>query len=171
MNLANSMNEYEVNRQWSDKYTPTIIRLTGWQLLKPAPPDVDMKQATDLIILTAHDLKIACRIRRPGFAERYPNQFTLRCYNGGYKTELEKIISGWGDWFFYGHAKDEQSHLIEPYWLIDLESFRYHYRFNHDVLVTGQRDNSDRKTKFIWFQIDSFPTEPALIIDSSGRFE
>ena len=70
------------------------------------------------------DKDIACRVRgKPRrYASRFPNQFTIRYQrDNGTRTELEKIIDGWGDWFFYGH---EHGPNIYPWYLIDLSSFR-----------------------------------------------
>ncbi|MEM6277597.1 MAG: hypothetical protein AAF714_11685 [Pseudomonadota bacterium] len=66
-------NTYGANRAWSDQYLPEIRRLVGPHLLKPAPEDLDTKQATDLMLLDARDMRLAARVRRPGYTERYAN--------------------------------------------------------------------------------------------------
>lgn len=66
---------YQTNRAWSDRFLPQIKSIVGAQLLKAAPNALDMKQATDLIMLDGKDVRVAARVRRPGFAKAYPFQF------------------------------------------------------------------------------------------------
>ena len=71
-------------------------RMRHWCATFPRP---------DLVILKARSMAIGVRVRRPGYAERFPGQFTIRSHReSGAKTELRKIVEGWGDWLFYGHA-------------------------------------------------------------------
>lgn len=96
---------YEVDRRWSDAFIPAIKRIVGPLLLETSSFYVDTKQAADLVVLNARDKTIAARVRRQGYADRYPFEFTIRCKRDtGAKTELEKMIDGFGDWMFYGHA-------------------------------------------------------------------
>lgn len=98
--------------------------MIGPHLLVPSSLDQDRHEATDLVVLTGRDLTIACRLRRHGYAERYPNQFTIRSRrDSGVTTELEKIRAGWGDWLFYGHLAANNTE-IAPWWIIDLAVFR-----------------------------------------------
>ena len=100
MNIA-----YNFNRQWSDRFIPEIKAIVGAHLLSIAPDDQDMRHATDLMMLDAKDVRIAARVRRPGYASRYPYDFTIRSQvPSGAETELAKIVNGKGDWMFYGHA-------------------------------------------------------------------
>ena len=103
-------------------------------------------------------MTIACRVRRPGYAERYPNEFTVRSkLDNGHKTELAKLIEGWGDWMFYGHAKDTG---VGSWMLIDLHLWR------RALLVAGfkegwsrlaeRRSNGDG-THFVAFDINKMP--------------
>ena len=66
------------------------------------PDEIDQKQAADLMVLTAGNVKIACRLRRRGYVEKYRYEFTIRALrDSGAETELSKITNGWGDWMFY----------------------------------------------------------------------
>lgn len=155
---------YGVNRQWSDAFIPQIKQIVGEHLLKPAPLEEDIRQATDLLVFHARDMRIAARIRRPGYAEKYPYEITIRSrLDGGSETELSKIIRGWGDWLFYGHANS--SHWIDLWWLVNLHAFRA------GLILTkikhGEKSNGDG-THFEWFDLRSFRDDPAILIASSG---
>jgi hypothetical protein len=114
---------YAADRAWSDQFIPHIRQIVGPQLLVESPLDVDTKEAADLIVLKARDMTVACRVRRAGYADRYPWDFTLRAKrDSGAKTELRKIVEGWGDWLLYGHqgAADK----LARWFLVDLHELR-----------------------------------------------
>lgn len=163
------MNVYLRNRQWSDQFLPDIKRIVGAYLLETAPDPFDHLQATDLMMLDAHDMRVAARVRRPGFAHRYPNQFTIRSrVASGAQTELSKIVNGKGDWMFYGHSNAAQT-AVENWWLIDLRAFRAALiRHGNDggQIVMGDQANPDGSW-FKWFDIRSFPNDPPLVVASS----
>ncbi|MGR3702281.1 MAG: hypothetical protein ACU0A4_09355 [Paracoccaceae bacterium] len=157
---------YDINRNWSDQFIPEIKRIVGAQLLKVASPDVDRREATDLLLLNAADLRIAARVRRPGYAERYPHQFTIRSrLPSGATTELSKIVDGYGDWMFYGHASGIGSSL-RSWRLIDLKAFRAGLirQANGQQILSGDTANPDG-TYFKWFDVRSFPKD--LIVAQS----
>lgn len=164
------MNYYDANRSWSDRFLPEIKRLVGGHLLSSAPDHHDWHNATDLMMLDARDIRVAARVRRHGYAERYPNEFTIRCrIPSGGKTELSKIVEGKGDWMFYGHA-DAANTNIAAWWLIDLRAFRaalIRNQVNGTHLRYGKGQNPDG-TGFVWFDLKSFPSEPPLIIANSN---
>lgn len=159
------MNFYSHNRHWSDQYLPEIKRIVGAHLIQEAPNELDWHQATDLLMFDARDTRIAARVRRPGYAERYPHQFTVRTASaGGGDTELKKIVNGHGDWMFYGHA--DASGGIASWWILDLKAFRAglirHAHSGYPILY-GDKQNADG-TRFKWFDIRSFPPEPPLVV-------
>lgn len=117
---------YSQDRQWSDRFIPDIRAKVGPLLLAPAPFEVDARQAADLIVLHARDMRIAARVRRHGYAHRYPFEFTIRAKrDSGQDTELKKLLDGFGDWMFYGHAA-ESAPIVERWMLIDLHVWRGH---------------------------------------------
>ena len=117
------MNIYQTNRNWSDQFLPQIKRIVGSHLLETSPDPLDWHQATDLLMLDARDMRIAARVRRPGYATQYPHQFTIRSrVASGAETELSKIVNGKGDWLFYGHANASQT-AIDSWYLIALRAF------------------------------------------------
>ncbi|MGR3499453.1 MAG: hypothetical protein ACU0E9_11225 [Limimaricola soesokkakensis] len=160
------MNCYTANRSWSDRYLPEIRRIVGAQLLDVAADAFDWQQATDLMMLDARDVRVAARVRRPGYGSRYPFEFTIRSrVASGAETELAKIVNGSGDWMFYGHASEDGRGLA-AWWLLDLKAFRaalIRQAANGYRIRSGDQRNADG-TCFKWFDIRSFPVEPPLVI-------
>lgn len=162
---------YAHDRAWSDQFIPTIKSIVGPLLLVESPREIDIKQAADLVILSARDMTIAARVRRVGFADRYPYQFTLRsARTNGLSTELRKIQEGWGDWLFYGHAGHSPPD-IERWMVVDLHALRFHF-INRDRSwwrsAQGERQNTDNETAFRWFDIRFFPPDPSLLVADSS---
>jgi hypothetical protein len=164
-----SGNGYAKDREWSDRYLPTIRRIVGPHLLEPAPLEEDNLHATDLIMLKARDKRIACRVRRPGFVERFGFEFTIRVERvSGAQTEMAKLINGFGDWMFYGHAAAEEGILGIERWLIaDLAAWRAHL-IRHGFQKLGKKmPNKDNATFFMAFDVRDFVGEPKLLVASS----
>lgn len=160
---------YQRDRSWSDLMIGEIRAIVGPHLLQPTSFKMDTEQAADLFVFTAKDMTIAARVRRPGYADRYPFEFTIRsARDSGATTELSKIIDRWGDWFFYGHAS-ETDH-IGRWWLIDLHAFRAalirHNRIDGVCLLSLKKDNGDG-THFIAYDLRSFPAHPSILVAGS----
>jgi hypothetical protein len=157
---------YDSNRAWSDRFLPHVKEIIGPHLLEVTPDHIDQQQAADLMVLTARDLRIAVRVRRPGYAEKYPYQFTIRAkLDSGAKTELSKIVDGWGDWMLYGHS-DLCQRRLSAWFLIDLHAFRaglIRQATNKFKIESGDKPNGDG-THFKWFDVRSFPDWPPLLI-------
>lgn len=166
--------DYLAQRTWSDKFVPQIKQIVGPRLLEVSSFEVDTRQATDLVVVRADSLMIACRIRKPS-QWRYNDEFTIRSRNNGHKTEFKKIIEGWSDWMFYGHATPNDT--IRAWLLLDLGAFRTHWLrqgWNRNYGIKyGEIENKDERgvpdgTCFYWFKYSTFPSDPPLVIDSSG---
>lgn len=168
MSLIVSQPSYKLDRAWSDQFIPAIRQIVGPHLLVPSPLDVDCQQAADLIVLKARDMTIAARVRRFGYAERYPYEFTIRSKrDSGHKTELSKLMDGWGDWMFYGHASVSEGKL-DRWWLIDLHAWRQRllkqgYKKGWCDLVIS-KSNGDG-THFVAFDLRRF--SPSILIAGS----
>ncbi len=164
------MNCYTSNRNWSDRFLPEIKQLIGGYLLETAADPFDHFQATDLMMLDARDMRVAARVRRPGYAQRYPYQFTIRsAVASGAQTELSKIVNGNGDWMFYGHSNAAETGL-DAWWLIDLRAFRaalIRNRVSAPQIQMGDQRNSDG-TRFKWFDVRSFPADAPLVVAASA---
>lgn len=153
------MNGWEKDKIWSDFYLPQIRQIVGPLLLEPAPIDVDQYEATDLMVLKAKDLRIACRIRRDGYQQCYPRDVTIRAFRPlGAKTELQKIEDGFCDLSFYGHASSEGS--IERYFVYDLDVFREALKqdpYPHRFIQYENKMNTDGSSGFRAYDIRSLP--------------
>lgn len=161
---------YAERRAWSDQFIPAIKRIVGPLLLTPSTFDVDVQQATDLIVLTAKDMRIAARVRRNKYAMQYPYEFTVRSrYDGGCRTELQKLVDGWGDWMFYGHAEDSCAGFVR-WMVIDLSAWRAHLIRDRGDLIYEEKSNGDG-THFVAFDVRSFQGQPPLLVASSFDLE
>lgn len=150
------------DKQASDRYLPTIKGIVGQHLIGEAPYEEDASRATDLIVLRLDAVRIACRVRTPGYVQRadYANEFTIRARrDSGAKTELAKVLEGWGDYLFYGHGDGAAGFTA---WMLgDLRVFRLW--FNRRVVLMPAGDmpgkpfqNGDG-THFRSFKIDELP--------------
>ncbi len=165
------MPSYSTDREWSDRFIPEMKRIIGPHLLEVSSFEVDTKKATDLVIMKASGVMIACRVRRPGY-DRYRHEFTVRSLrDSGAETELTKIYDGWADWMFYGHADDDCDEVEEPgfkaWSLINLDSFRSQMIKFHSQIRSVKKSNQDG-THFVAFDMRSFKPHPPLLIASSG---
>lgn len=166
MRQKNLARNYQSDREWSDQFIPEVSRIVGPYLLCPAPFERDAKEATDLIVLKARDMTIACRIRKPGYSDSYPNQITIRSKReSGADTELKKIVNGWGDWMFYGHCPSSPP-LIDPWFLVDLSAFRAQLIRNPKQIRRGHKANGDG-TYFAFFDLTTFSDDPPILVASS----
>lgn len=156
------MSSYALDRCWSDHFIPAIKQIVGPLLVVPATFELDTQEATDLIVLTARDLKIAVRIRRHQYVQDYANDFTFRLRrDSGATTEFTKIMQGFGDWFFYGFAAVGSTTELCRWSIIDLDRFRYRLLQigYHDAwdCVAETKSNGDG-THFMKFDVRQFPT-------------
>lgn len=157
---------YERDRAWSDRFIPAMKQIIGPHLLEPAPNEWDIGKATDLVVLQARNMCIAARVRRTGYANRYPYEFTIRSRRDtGARTELEKIVDGWGDWLFYGHA-DALERGFDRWWLVDLRSLRAALIRDKGDIDCEEKPNFDG-THFVAFDLRSFPSRPPILVSSS----
>jgi len=162
------MPSYAADRSWSDGFIPEIKRIVGPRLLEPSALWQDAKEATDLIVLTARDMRIAARVRRPGYSQ-YAHEFTIReRRDSGVETELSKIINGWGDWLFYGHASNN-NRTFEKWMIVDLHAFRAGLiRDGHaGVELKYESKKNGDGTHFKAFDTRSFPKHPPILIASN----
>lgn len=160
---------YQHDRAWADAYIPALRQIVGPLLLEEAPLERDAHEATDLIVFTARDMRIGCRVRRHGYASRYPWDITFRAKrDSGARTEISKIIDGWGDWLVYAHAADDPMPKLDRWFVIDLNVFRASLIRYSRLRPTEKRQvpNGDG-TYHLPYDVREFP--PDLIIASSHR--
>ena len=99
------MNEWKADKRWSDRFLPQIKQILGLHLIDEPPVEEDMRHNTDLIVLRLDAVRVACRVRKYQYYLEYTDEFTVRERRpSGERTELAKIIQGWGDYMLYGFA-------------------------------------------------------------------
>ncbi len=158
---------YQSNRSWSDQYIPAIKQIVGPHLLESSSFTIDTKQATDLIVMRARDMMIACRVRRKGYLENYGYDMTLRAkLDSGAETELSKVTNGWADCMFYAHAANDTNLEFSRWFLIDLHAWRAAMIRGKKAIRCGFTPNGDG-THFAWFDLRTFPQAPSIVIASS----
>jgi len=158
-------NDWQKDKAWSDRFLPEIKRILGEHLIGEPPAEEDVLRNADLMVLRMEAVRIGCRVRTHSYLERYPNEFTIRSVRPktGNKTELSKILEGWGDYFFYGFSDVAEVYLAA--WLLgDLKVFRLWFQRETANLpprrTPGQaKDNHDGKSSFLAFRVDDLPTE------------
>ncbi|MCM2323510.1 MAG: hypothetical protein NDJ90_09640 [Oligoflexia bacterium] len=148
--------------RWSDQFMPEVKAILGRHLFAAASLSVDRNEACDLITPTG---RIAVRIRRPAYRQ-FQTQFTLRSgRDSGSKAEFEKIIDGHGDYLFYAFESGERPGALGVWHLISLRALRANL-IRRTSFRDGVQSNTDG-THFHWFDLKSFPAEPAILIASN----
>lgn len=151
------MTGWQADKRWSDRFLPEIKSILGVHLIGEPPAEEDAERNTDLMVLRMDAVRIACRVRSHSYLSRYGNEFTIRAGRpSGIKTELTKIIEGWGDYFFYGFCNETESRLAK-WTLADLKVFRIWYNRQVFMLPPGRapgraKTNIDGSSHFVAFQ-------------------
>lgn len=148
----------------TDRLLPSVKRILGQHLISTAPFEEDAKRNTDLIVLSLNSIRIGVRIRSFDYwlNPQYRDEFTIRCSRPtGTTTELDKIIEGWGDYFFYGFANQNYTDLL-GYMLGDLNIFRSWriQELNRTHTEPGSvKPNHDGSSEFRIYKIERLPKE------------
>jgi hypothetical protein len=166
------MGDYQSDREISDLYIPEIKAAVGSFLVDVAPDVEDTQRNTDLIVLKMDAKRVACRVRSQKYLDLYPDEFTIRTSRpSGVKTELTKLIQGFGDYIFYGFG-DGHGTLLK--WKIgDLSVFRLWF-MRHLQIAGGKvpgfensnKDNSSGFRAFKWDEVAIREGEPFVVADS-----
>jgi hypothetical protein len=154
------MTDYSADRKWSDKFIPMIKQIVGPLAMGVAPNENDTKENTDLMVLDAHDMRVACRMRTHGYFRQFGHEVTIRLdRKSGAETEFLKLIKGFGRWFFYGHA-NEADNDIEHWMVLDLNIFRASLIFDANTarkVDSFDKQNIDGTTSFKVYDMRTFP--------------
>lgn len=147
---------WQADKRWSDRFLPEIKAIIGYHLIVEPPTTEDAEHNTDLIVLGFDSVRVACRIRKNEYMRRYGDEFTIRAGRpSGMKTELTKIVEGWGDYIFYGFC-DENEERLASWFIGDLKRFRLHYMRQLARGNTGwkSKENHDNSSSFVAFKRD-----------------
>ena len=146
---------FEDDLWWQAQWTVQVRQFIGPYILRAATFEEDATQATDLIVVRADGLRVACRIRKPdsGYAEKYGHEITFTSRReSGAPCEWDKMILGnWGDWFFYAHATTltpREGGRLCPAVLLDLHATRQYFR---DTPVAERGPNKNPIGMRCWF--------------------
>lgn len=156
---------FEGSFAWSRQWNPLLKILIGPHILREGNEIEDQNLATDMTLLKAGEIVVACRVRSPGYAQRYGNQVTVTCKREtGALDESKKILFGtMGDLFFYGHATTDSvsnGGTIAPWFLVDLRRARPWMQQNHGPMLGP---NKDRHGKRCWFYAFDVPRMIAVV--------
>ena len=153
------MSEWKQEKRFSDKFLPEIKRILGEYLIAEPPVEEDMERNTDLMVLRLDAVRIACRVRKYEYLKNYGHQFTIRFKTKyGNKTELTKIMAGWGDYFFYGFS--DKGELTLAKWILgDLKALRLY--INRSLCQNKkpwfEQQNKDKSSSFVAFRYKNIP--------------
>jgi hypothetical protein len=158
------MRGWKEDKKWTDGLLPHVKCVLGAHLIGEAPEEEDQEHNTDLIVLTLKPVRVACRIRTYEYLDKYEGEFTIRSGRpSGIKTELTKVVEGWGDYFFYGFANEHKTELVA--WVLgDLKVFRGWFNRKLFCLTPGKTPgqeftNADKSSSFHVFKLKDLPTE------------
>lgn len=158
-------NGFDRDFDWQRQFIPEIKQVLADYLIAEAPDEEDQKHNTDLVVLKLDSIRVACRMRRSigkngrNYLREYPDEFTIRASRpSGAETELTKMLSGWGDYIFYGFATADES-AVAAWMLGDLNVFRL---WHHRELWAGrrpgiQKPNSDGSSQLVAYRIGELP--------------
>jgi hypothetical protein len=158
---------------WQRQFLPRVKQLIANYLITEAAPEEDKEHNTDLLVLKATTMRIACRIRKSGDL-KYEGEFTIRSKRpSGAKTELAKVIEGWGDYIFYGFEHPSDPFALSAWLLGDLNVFRLWHSYQlirrKGELPGLERENPDGSSWFRAYGITSLPSSFVVARKSPDR--
>ena len=153
-----------VDWEWSDAHLEEVIdilKANSMHMLsiKLATPDEDMSRSTDLV-MTVEGGNVAVRVRRQKYHSTF-RDLTIRAWrSSGVKTELQKIIDGFGRWYLYAWADDNG---IIDWLLVDLNKLRGSDLFDRPYII-----NKDNTTGFIAIKDSELKEAGCLIAERTA---
>lgn len=154
--------DFQTEFSWSRTWIPRIRQIIGPWLLREGNEFEDQREATDLIVLKLEGARIACRVRRPGYSNFPDITITCRRETGAPCEYNKLILGGYGDYFFYGHATNDDARAgdILPRYLIDMSVARPWIAKNHGPELGPNKDNLGRRCWF--YGVNPFAMNDAL---------
>ncbi len=140
--------KYETNRSFADGHDAAIRKIIqdniGRIMTVQLAGDVkDRRAGADYTVRCHAGGDVAVRVRR-NIDHR---DLTIRSFANGVRTELEKIISGYGDWYVYAWTDD--NNRICDWVLVDLGRLRQAHMLSGRPTIM----NPDGETGFIHIPI------------------
>ena len=145
--MVTKYSSYQENRSFSDSHHDEIKQILKDNLMHITSIEIandhqDMNEGTDYVIHIEGGT-IAGRVRRPDCKYR---DFTIRAVNKGYKTEIDKLREGFGDWYLY--CWTNEYNRIDEWILVDINKIRKNSLLEHRTV----KDNGE-STGFIHIEI------------------
>jgi hypothetical protein len=156
---------FDKNWKFQERYLPEVEDILRehsymWVDTRIGTKHEDTKQATDMVGLD-NDVSFAVRVRRGGYLKW--KDLTIRSYCRGYKTELQKVKEGAGDYYLYCWT-DYTGDDICAYWIINMDTLRQ----SGLLEKTEETDNGDG-TRFIAIKEWELKKAGALLVDWSAN--
>lgn len=146
------MPTFEDRFQWQSRFADQVVRIIAPYLIQVSRPHVDKNENGDFEISFPKNGTVGCRLRTPECA-KYAGDVTFRTRSKyGGRTEINKVIEGYGDFFFYGHVNDDD--VIWHWYLLDFASLRAIFIRKPRLLHKEQKANPDG-TMFIPFDAEN----------------
>lgn len=140
------------------KYLPYRRLLDG--LIEKADEVDDLHHNTDMSLHKDLNISLSFRVRNHDNYERgYGGEITFRCKSKyGGRTEWDKMMSGYGDFFLYGF-ESEDGEKIDKWVIIDLEELRRWSRkyLNSNGVYPGQVWDNGDGTGFRALRLEDLP--------------
>jgi hypothetical protein len=156
------MQSWKKDHAWAQQFVPHISQILGEAFVTEASLEQDMHENTDLLFQVKGE-SIAVRMRNvkewAPFNRR--NEWTIRTSRpSGMTTEVEKLLYGWGDYYFYGWG-DDRDKRVKAYTILYLKPVRPWLWRNVSRLMQCQgqaQRNKDGSSSFLAINLDELPT-------------
>jgi hypothetical protein len=124
---------YSSDRAWSDRFRDDIRSIVGSLPssvigvdVSPASLEQDMREATDLVLQYKGGV-IGCRMYRAAKRNVALHEITVRALGRGGSprgNELAKLLAGFGTFYFFGWAANNDDTRVADWCFLDLDRFR-----------------------------------------------
>lgn len=156
---------FEDDFHWQERFRghfSEIARLVCQ--VEVAAPEDDWKRNTDFILtMKKASLTISARARRAKYSKLYADTFSIRLRReSGARTEMAKLLDGYGDILIYGFESKPGSDRLYPWLLADLDTLRQYIR---DGGRYEPKPNGDGTTAAYFYLADM---APEFIVESEG---
>jgi len=145
---------YERDIRLEMKFAEQIKSILGRIFIKQ-DENWDVEKATDFLVLTIEPIRVAVRLRRHQYYEKYKEQITIRWTRPtGNETEIHKIRKGNVSHLFYGFVNADENEIIQ-YIIGDLNVFRE----SEPVPYQLKSNKNPPDSSFAVYMLKQFPKE------------
>lgn len=146
----------------SKRYVRDIENIFNKVFVPEMPIIEDINYNTDVFVVRRDKVRYLCHVRRfDPYYKKYKHEFTVRVKSSFQKkAELELIMDGWGDCFFYCYENPNKNGL-HSWKIADLNCFRKQIKHSLDMFninLGSFRSNHDGSA-FRAFKWTEFPED------------